>query len=1399
MIIQKGIYMCTLCRNALAFIVLLFNLVSISHSSDLLFRPYKPSFPCKKATTEIEKTICNESELSALDAILSNTYKAAKSSPQIKDLRKEQLLWLTQRNKCNNGNTYKCLLSIYTSRIRTLNREYNLSVLASEYSYFTKKYALQSNVETGNNFEVYANILFKKKDLIKIEWNKDNEIKSSKWTLDRRGYYDLVDGECGLPGHCEIKKIKLYKDLHECLVAKDSQSNAFISIKNNKQNKCTNISKLVILKDTSNTITFSENELILKPKHYNKQEFWKKDLKLSDKSDVLLHIREKKSETGIHSFQSIIKISPKNQTATSYHLLTDEKIISDFHGDQILINIDSGRDYLFNTVNTDRAGNSLFIINKDGIPLSIIRNSSPKIKSEISPCTQFLGVDIREKIIKFYTDNSTVCGGFTTKLIGTINEKLELNIDSYSNEEIFIGNTDENIKIINHEFTECDIYSSKAISCDINDYFMEARLYKDRISLVKHTNNDKNLIDIVPSNNDMIHSAKKKLDTHPRIISKIQHPEKKLTIEIKNIDFKDEVNIKLRPLPSYYNKDYDYFDNNRAPKKDLGYYSVFLSQDIIEKSGKSYLVGIENAFSEETSPNTTSEFKGNERSITIPLNEISMLAISDNEQCLSISISVKKGGNTFLNYIPKDNTEGRSTFCFKHKSNISRNFFEEKDFIINNEHSNYSIVQFNGESYTPYTSRDSINFKILNKYEPIIIDKLDITKLSENELSKITFQSINGEDWCKIKSSFYSKDIESLIILTHCGGSHPWEEISIINNQGQDSIINGLKYHQYCYRCERIEEININDIELYKAKHFYVIRIDHDLIIFDDKNRITTTEIKSNIKQTLKAESRNFLTSNDDSHTNNNSFYSFGLESPLKVKGENLAFSNKTYNSRFFDISSYRKQAIDCIDRYKIDSLFENKSWGSFSCNEENIYLIPDTIEVSQIGKHNSEEEELYIKSEDHHKIINLNISITDEPTDFSNYKKLNSLKLFIDRRLDPNKIRLINLPNSIIKIDTPILLNEINEITNLKELTTELIDKNFSENNTNIDLEKLTLKECNSYWPKFKNIKSVKLTCHTIKKENIPPYESLNTIELIGDISKEAIEYIYKLKNVKNLKLTPRKKETFEIFKSAPSYFLENITSLDIHRNNIKLLLISDLSFIKKMKSLQHLGLAVDSLIGLGDLTKDIDLKSFHLDMHNDNAYEYPDINFIYNLKELSIKNKFCLNSITKYFKNLISLKIKDSCFFGSDKTLSKFLSLSKLEVQDSLDYNFISNTPKPLKTLKLSNIKKNEKAADPTLNFNFDSNPELRLSRIDDIELYRRLSYQDVSNIKIGSNRSYTRLVKKDYFLTRLKSLNINNNSVNSILESCIKYKDDIIDDNNFYSTSSDCILDAFDRVRS
>lgn len=79
------------------------------------------SFSCRLAKTKIEKTICQNAELSTLDEYLGRYYSAARSTLNSAEtcLLADQKNWLrTRRDKCSNA---ACLKQVYLQRLAELD------------------------------------------------------------------------------------------------------------------------------------------------------------------------------------------------------------------------------------------------------------------------------------------------------------------------------------------------------------------------------------------------------------------------------------------------------------------------------------------------------------------------------------------------------------------------------------------------------------------------------------------------------------------------------------------------------------------------------------------------------------------------------------------------------------------------------------------------------------------------------------------------------------------------------------------------------------------------------------------------------------------------------------------------------------------------------------------------------------------------------------------------------------------------------------------------------------------------------------------------------------------------------------------------------------------------------
>ena len=88
--------------------------------------PVKPSFDCAKASNAVERMICTDRGLAALDVELSRTFKAAMMKASNDNmLRNEQIGWLkVNRNACDQR---LCVESAYRLRIDELKKRFSLN------------------------------------------------------------------------------------------------------------------------------------------------------------------------------------------------------------------------------------------------------------------------------------------------------------------------------------------------------------------------------------------------------------------------------------------------------------------------------------------------------------------------------------------------------------------------------------------------------------------------------------------------------------------------------------------------------------------------------------------------------------------------------------------------------------------------------------------------------------------------------------------------------------------------------------------------------------------------------------------------------------------------------------------------------------------------------------------------------------------------------------------------------------------------------------------------------------------------------------------------------------------------------------------------------------------------
>lgn len=144
------------------------RVIKIGLSASLLATSlYSASFDCKKASTFIEKTICNDTELSKLDEELASAYKKVFNSLSDKtELKKDQLDWLkNSRDKCTS---LEALKTTYTNRVLYLTNYDNRNSQ-------TNTVAISSNDVAGlykkdsTSSEVNQDLSFSAKEPVKAQ------------------------------------------------------------------------------------------------------------------------------------------------------------------------------------------------------------------------------------------------------------------------------------------------------------------------------------------------------------------------------------------------------------------------------------------------------------------------------------------------------------------------------------------------------------------------------------------------------------------------------------------------------------------------------------------------------------------------------------------------------------------------------------------------------------------------------------------------------------------------------------------------------------------------------------------------------------------------------------------------------------------------------------------------------------------------------------------------------------------------------------------------------------------------------------------------------------------------------------------------------------------------------
>jgi uncharacterized protein len=95
------------------------GLLSVMLSLCMAVNVHAASFDCAKASTKVEKMICDNPEISMLDDELSASYKTAlQDEQQAESIRQAQKQWLKERNRCADAD---CVKRVYVARLQALS------------------------------------------------------------------------------------------------------------------------------------------------------------------------------------------------------------------------------------------------------------------------------------------------------------------------------------------------------------------------------------------------------------------------------------------------------------------------------------------------------------------------------------------------------------------------------------------------------------------------------------------------------------------------------------------------------------------------------------------------------------------------------------------------------------------------------------------------------------------------------------------------------------------------------------------------------------------------------------------------------------------------------------------------------------------------------------------------------------------------------------------------------------------------------------------------------------------------------------------------------------------------------------------------------------------------------
>jgi uncharacterized protein len=130
-------------------------IVIVLSSANIVFAA---SFDCAKASSKVEKVICDDSEISTLDDNLAEVYKKALAITNDKEsLKSEQKKWLKERNGCSSSD---CLKEFYASRIQKLNISTQVSSSGTNVEKSLENTRTYAGVKFGDKIENYKGSIY---------------------------------------------------------------------------------------------------------------------------------------------------------------------------------------------------------------------------------------------------------------------------------------------------------------------------------------------------------------------------------------------------------------------------------------------------------------------------------------------------------------------------------------------------------------------------------------------------------------------------------------------------------------------------------------------------------------------------------------------------------------------------------------------------------------------------------------------------------------------------------------------------------------------------------------------------------------------------------------------------------------------------------------------------------------------------------------------------------------------------------------------------------------------------------------------------------------------------------------------------------------------------------------